>query len=103
MSVIDLSSDTLKKYLDDNMIIDFYASWCGPCKSMKPDFEEVSKEYDNIVFTKVDVDIEEDLSEKFNIDSLPTIIYIKNGDIIGKTEGKLTKEQIRENIKKLIL
>lgn len=107
MSIVKLTNDNLIDHVDNDMIIDFYANWCGPCKAMKPDFETLNNELNsdktNIIFAKVDVDKEEELSEKFNVQSLPTFVFIKKGVLIGKTEGKLTKDELKENITKLIL
>lgn len=108
MSIVELTNDNLNKYIENNMVIDLYAEWCGPCKAMKPDFEDLNSEFNsnsdlNVVFAKVDVDEEEDLAEKFNVGSLPTFVFVKNGVLIGKIEGKLSKDELRQNIQKLII
>lgn len=71
------------------VIVDFYADWCGPCKRFAPKFQDLSEkdEFKNITFLKVDVDENQALSEKFNISSLPTFVFIKDGKIVHTLEG----------------
>lgn len=64
---------------DKLVIIDFFATWCGPCKVISPQFEELSNELTDIVFLKIDVDDNEDIAAEYEISSMPTFIFIKNG------------------------
>ena len=86
------------------VIIDFWATWCGPCNAMAPLIDELAKEYaDQVTIGKYNVDEEGDLSSKYRIMSLPTILFFKNGK---KTDIRLTGSQSRvtleEKIKELI-
>ena len=65
------------------MVIDFYATWCGPCKMIAPQIEEMSNTMDNIVFLKVDVDEAEDVAQEYNITAMPTFLFIKNGSKVS--------------------
>ena len=103
MSIIDLNTQNLKKYINENMIIKFYAKWCSTCDEMDSDYNKLKKVYPNIIFSQINIDEEEDLSERFNIKKLPTIIYVKNGILLGKTEKKLKYEDINNIINKYIL
>ena len=67
--------------------VDFFADWCGPCKMLGPDAEEVSNDYPEIEFAKVNVDDNMDLAERFQIMSIPQIYMFKDGEIIGKFGG----------------
>ena len=67
--------------------IDFFADWCGPCKMLGPVVEEVSKDYPEIQFAKVNVDDNMDLAERFQIMSIPQIYMFKDGEVIGKFGG----------------
>ena len=70
-----------------NVVIDFYADWCGPCKKLSPEFARLSTEYDSITFLKVNTDEAEELAKHYDVSALPTIIYIKNGDTISMIKG----------------
>lgn len=84
---------------NNNVIIDFYADWCGPCKLLAPIFEELSNEKKNVTFAKVNVDESLELAELFGIMSIPNMIYIKNQKKVLNEVGFKTKEAILENIK----
>ena len=87
--------------LPNLIIIDFSATWCGPCQEMKPYFKDLSIIYQDCIFLKVDIDNEEsqELSEYFDIESLPTFAFIKNTNIFYKLTGsqkELLKNKIEE-------
>ncbi|MCI5745635.1 MAG: thioredoxin [Erysipelotrichaceae bacterium] len=84
---------------NNNVIIDFYATWCGPCKMIAPIMEDVSKEFSDVKVVKVDVDEASELASMFNITSIPTIIYIKNQKMALRELGFKPKAAIIENIK----
>lgn len=83
---------------NDIVVLDFYAIWCGPCKVVGPLFEEVSIENPEQYFAKVNVDDEPELAQKFGIRSIPTILFIKSGEVQGKLIGMTTKEKIVEQL-----
>ena len=76
-----------KKYPSNLIIIDFSASWCMPCQTIKPVFAELSKKYENCIFLKVDVDEADELMDFFGPRSLPTFILMKNGKAFHKWSG----------------
>jgi len=79
------------------VVIDFWAEWCGPCKMLTPVISELAEEYDGKVKVgKVNVDEEQELSMKFRIASIPTVIKIVNGEITNSSIGFRTKEQLVE-------
>ena len=81
------------------VIIDVHAVWCGPCQYMGPIFEEMEKEIGaKYKFAKINVDESRDLSIKFGVTSVPTFIFIKNGQVKGKTTGQMSKEELHEAI-----
>lgn len=69
------------------VLIDFWATWCGPCKMIAPVIEQVAKEREDIKVCKVNVDEEEELAVKFGIQSIPTLVLVKNGSVAGKAVG----------------
>ena len=81
------------------VFVDFWAEWCGPCKAVSPAVEELSKEYkDKIDFVKVNVDQNNQLAEKYNIFSIPTLAIFENGEIIAQIVGAVSKDKIRAYI-----
>ena len=86
---------------NNNVIIDFYATWCGPCKLLAPVFEDVAKTKENVTFVKVDVDEAGELAELFGISSIPTVVYIKNEKLALRELGFKPKNVILDNISKI--
>lgn len=87
------------------VFIDFYATWCMPCKTMNPIIEEISKEHEDIKFVKIDIDKNEDLAIRYNVMSIPTMKIMRNGEVIKTFVGITNKESIvkeLQNIKKMI-
>jgi len=77
------------------VLIDFWATWCGPCRTMMPIVDEIAKEYaGKIKVCKVDIDKDRDLAAKFDVMSIPTFVAIKNGKLVGTTIGVQDKEEI---------
>lgn len=83
-------------------LVDFFAEWCGPCKMLSPILEELSNEYSNIKFVKVDCDQEMALAERFNIMSIPAIYMFKDGEILSHTGGYQGKDQMKNFIDKAL-
>ena len=80
---------------DKLLVVDFYATWCGPCKKLSPTLDEVSEEFAGQVnIVKVDVDESEDLAIDYGIRSVPTVLFFKNGQQVDKFVGALPKSEI---------
>lgn len=91
--------ETLKT--DKLVVLDFWAQWCGPCRSIAPIIDELASEYGgSIVIGKVNVDDNTELSTKYGIRSIPTILFIKNGNIVDKSVGAVSKSVLKEKIDK---
>jgi len=84
-------------------VVDFWAEWCGPCRMITPIIEELSTEYEGkAVIGKVNVDNNPEVSSKYGIRSIPTILFLKNGEIVDKQVGVATKKAIEEKINKAL-
>ncbi|KAL7648651.1 UNVERIFIED_CONTAM: hypothetical protein RMT77_000558 [Armadillidium vulgare] len=82
------------------VVVDFYATWCGPCKTIAPKIEALSKELENVVFLKVDVDDCEELSQRYKISCMPTFLFFRNKEKIDSFSGA-NEPKLRETILKL--
>ena len=84
---------------DKLLVVDFFATWCGPCKKLSPTLDEVSEEFaDRVNIVKVDVDESEDLAMTYGIRSVPTVLFFKNGQQVDKFVGALPKSEIVSKI-----
>lgn len=102
MSVIKITSQNYNEEVMESkspVIIDFWASWCGPCKMMSPIIDEIAENNPHIKVGKVNVDEEQQLALQFNIMSIPTIVVIQNGKVVGTSIGVTPKEEILKMIK----
>lgn len=81
------------------VIVDFWATWCGPCKMLAPVLEQVAEEYEGkIKVCKVNVDEEQDLAMEFQIMSIPTLLFFKSGEIAKTSVGFVSKSELKEII-----
>jgi thioredoxin 1 len=88
---------------DKPLVIDFWAEWCGPCRMVGPIVEELAAEYDGKVnIGKVDVDNNDEITSKYGIRNIPTILFIKNGEVVDKQVGAAQKAVLVEKIEKLL-
>lgn len=85
------------------VVIDFGAEWCGPCKTIAPIIDELANEYkDQVTIGKCDVDANPELAAKYSIRNIPTILYIKDSEVVDKLVSAVPKAKIEEKIKALI-
>lgn len=85
------------------VIIDFWATWCGPCQMVGPMIDELAEEFNGrIIVGKVDVDANQELPSQFGVRNIPTILFIKNGEVQKKLVGAQTKQTLKEEAEKLL-
>ena len=102
--VYNLNGDNMQYLGTKPAIVDFTASWCGPCRSIAPILEELAKEYaDQIIIYKVDVDKCRDIAEAFGISSIPAVLYIPLDSDPSMTIGARNKEKFQTEINKILL
>lgn len=100
MATIALTMDTLESTIASNdiVLIDFWAEWCGPCKSFGPIYEELSNKHTDIAFAKVDTEAEQTLAAQFGIQSIPTVAAFRDQVLIFSQPGALPAEAMEELI-----
>ncbi|QJC34534.1 thioredoxin [Enterobacteriaceae endosymbiont of Donacia crassipes] len=100
--IINLNDKNFQQEINKTnlVLVDFWAEWCNPCKIFSKVLEEVSLEYKNIIFTKLNIENYKVITEKYNIRSVPTILLFKNGNIIDKIIGSITKIQLKNFLNK---
>lgn len=84
---------------DKTVLVDFYATWCGPCKMVAPVLEEIANEHPEYKICKVDVDEDTELALTFGVSSIPTLVVIENGKVKNKAVGLRPKDAILEMLK----
>lgn len=99
MAVIELNKSNFNNEVlqsDKPVLIDFWATWCGPCQKQAPIIEQLAEERDDVKFCKINVDEESELAMQYKIISIPTLILVKNGTISNKSVGFTSKEELIE-------
>ena len=102
---VKITNENYESYKNGSLplVIDFWATWCGPCRMVAPIIEELANEYDGkVTVGKCDVEEAHDIAAEFGIRNIPTIVFMKDGKILDKIVGAASKRKIEEKIKALI-
>ena len=104
LPVMDLDSSNFHDAVSQNnlLLVDFWAEWCGPCKSMHTIFSRMAKKYEQVRFARVNVDNSQDVAKKFNVQSIPTFIMFKNGQVAQQMVGAVGEPGIHMICKKFL-
>ena len=103
MAAIDMTTESFEETITNNDIVfvDFWATWCGPCKSFAPIYESMAEKYPDIVFAKVNTEEQQELAAQFQIRSIPTLMIFREKVILFAQPGMLMEQQMEELIKQV--
>jgi thioredoxin 1 len=101
---IELTSENFESTTNEGVaLVDFWAPWCGPCRMISPVIEELAEEFDGkAAICKVNTDEQQDLSMKFGVRSIPTIVFMKDGEVVDTMVGAASKQAFADKINSLL-
>lgn len=103
LEITDSNFDELVLKSDKPVVVDFWAEWCGPCKMIGPLIDEMSKDYEGKALVgKVNVDQNANVSAQFGVRSIPTVLFIKNGEVVDKSVGAVPKATLNSKLEALL-
>jgi thioredoxin 1 len=101
--MIELNEKNFNEAINDRIIVDFWAPWCGPCKMIAPSFEQLAKEYEGkLKFAKVNIDENEDLAQQMAVMSIPCLVIFDKRNELGRIVGGLPKDSLKKKIDEIL-
>ena len=97
---VELTDSNFDQFVkeNENVVVDCWAAWCGPCRMLSPLIEQLAEEKTNITFAKLDVDKNRAVPMRYGIMSIPTLLYFKNGELVDKTLGALPRQMLEARL-----
>ena len=103
LEITDANFDELVLKSENPVVVDFWAEWCGPCRMIGPLINEMSKDYEGKALVgKVNVDLNANVSAQFGVRSIPTVLFIKNGEVVDKSVGAVPKATLEAKLEALL-
>ena len=103
LELTDANFEELAVQSDKPVMVDFWAEWCGPCRMVGPIVDELASDYEGkVIVGKLDVDSNNEISAKYGIRNIPTILFLKNGEVVDKQLGVAPKAALAEKLEKLL-
>ncbi len=102
---MEITKDNFSEIVNSGkpVVIDFWATWCGPCRRVAPVIEQLAQEYEGqAIVGKVDVEEQDELAMQFGIRNIPTVLFLKNGEVVDKVVGAMAKPAYEEKLKALL-
>ena len=102
---LNITNENYEALLSDSkpLVIDFWAEWCGPCRTIAPIVEELAEEYaDRVNIGKCDVDSADDVVATYRVRNIPTLVFIKDGNVVGKHVGAISRNDLVAKIEELL-
>lgn len=105
MAALHVKTDNFDKEVlqaDKPVLVDFFATWCGPCQMVGPLVEQLSEEMSGVKFVKVNIDEEPELAARYQVESIPTFLLVKNGTVLKREIGALPKQALKQMLEEAV-